>query len=326
MTSTAIAVVTDGSSGDQMRAALFSVPLIDNQDEAFSATERLKSIRLVMSALKVATSDRIAAMRLECALIRRLGQLGGSDSLGNNGSRAMCRDMALLTDEAFTAFLEAIDVTASPITVWRLFRPEPDWKRDARIRNEDALTRHNQRLLEDGEYATSYSKKKQGQISDHEASVRRNKIWQATAEILETLDLGDAPFTTQELSEKIHEELIGCPDNQYEWADDPDLGPLLALAAREGMRATATKDGEMRRITYYDEELGRVRVPWHIASINHLIANADYAQQQADELQSKANEMAELRDKHLRLLREGEDNTTLLVALQRRTIERPLTK
>ena len=325
MTSTAIAVVSGGSSGDQMRAALSTVPLIETKDEAFSATEKLKAIRVVMEHLKVATDDRIAAVRLECALIRRLGQLGGADSLGNTGARAMCRNMALVLDEEFTEFLEAIDITASPITVWRLFRPEPDWKRDARIRNDAALARHRQRLLEDGEYATSYSKKRQGEISEHEISAKRNKIWQATAEILEALDLGDAPFTTQELSEKIHEELIGCPDNQYEWADDPDLAPLLALAAREGMRATATKDGEMRRITYYDEELGWVRVPWHIASINHLIANADYAQQQADELQSKADEMAELRDKHLRLLRDGEDNSTLLSALHRRITERPLT-
>jgi hypothetical protein len=316
-----LAIVEHATTATQLKRALTSVPMIVDANEAVAHASKIRAVKAALKELGNATDARVAATRLEIALIRRVGQLGAADTAFTGAqTRAMSRGLAALDDAAFEALLSQIVNDMAPVTAWNQYRPETEAQRIRREQWEAKAAQHRKRLLEDGDYYAEWDRKRQDVEVTFDVQRKRSAVTQAVAEIISELDMDNRPFSTRELVTKIREDFVATTQNEYEWADDPEIGSLLEEAARTGLREDAMDvDYEHpKRLTYYDSELGWVRVPWHIASVRHLAAHAEYAQQQADELQSKADALRALKDDWSSRLRAGEPDTTLLSDLSRR--------
>jgi len=317
----ALALVEHTHTANQLEVALSAVPTITDADEAIASATKVRAVKAALKELGNATDARIVATRLEIALIRRVGQLGAAGTAFHGTQvRSMCHKLAELDDNAFEQFLSQVIDDMSPIKAWQRYRPETDSERAVRERWQAKAAEHRKRLLEDGDYYAEWDRKRQDAEVTYDAQRKRSAVTHAVAEIISELDMDNRPFSTRELVTKIREDFVAATQNEYEWADDPEIGSLLEEAARTGLREDAIDAGydHPKRLTYYDSEIGWVRVPWHIASVRHLAAHAEYAQQQADELQSKADALRALRDDWTSRLRDGEQDTTLLSDLSRR--------
>lgn len=296
---------------------------IDTVEETVNYVSQIDAIRTVMVKLKKATEDRLAALRLELALMRRLGQLDGLDGLGVTATQKkhMCREMAKLSDGEFESLLARIDsedANFAAITVWRSIRPETDEERAQRERAERRLEQHRSRLLEDGDYAADYDAEIQASEVSYRGLEKSKAIADAVGVLIDELDLESEPFSTRELQRKVRNEFVKHTMDEYEWADDPELGALIEKVVYKGVRESAIVDGDLVRLTYYDIEVGWVRVPFAVASVKHLRAYSDYAQQQADTLQAKADKLRSHLARYVGLMGDGDSDTVKLTELEMR--------
>lgn len=302
-----------------------NVTMIHSTAEAEAWREKAEALRAAFKQMKDAEAQRIAATKLEMALVRRIGQLGGEDIFGVQ-KRAMARGLARLTDDEFLECLSGVAHGGAPITIWHQYKentPEmvaqrEKWRRQA----EEEQQRFWSRYKDGGEFASKYDATEAAKDAESAELERVESVASVACKVLETLDLGDKPFTTAEVANEVVESMTRWGSfEELDWAQDERVSEMLHEAVRGSMRATyATadylKDAPYARITFTDPDKGWIHMPWHLATVAQLAAFADYAQSQADSMQARADKIAAEVIRYEQAIPEGESRSTRMVDLK----------
>lgn len=281
------------TSLDSMRA---NIRLIETAEQGVNVLSQIEALREAFKKLKDAEDQRIAAVRLELALVRRIGQLGGAELFGTQ-KRAMCRELVAMTDDEFEKCTDFVDGRTSPIVAFRAYRAQtPEaLAREAELQERAAEYRRNfwKRMTTDEGFRSTYDARKQDEEREIEEGKSRQRVTELTASLLVELDMSDRPFTTRELAEEVAAKVHHWGlDEECEFSTDPSFSQMISEVARGAMRkSTNGEQYPYNRVTFIaDGEY--LHIPWQIATVDHLIAYADYAQSQADEMQRKADKAA----------------------------------
>lgn len=280
-------------SMDTMRA---NIRLIETPEQGANVLTQIEALREAFKKLKDAEDQRIAAVRLELALIRRIGQLGGGHLFATQ-KRAMCRDLVSMSDEEFERVTDFVDGRTSPIVAFRAYRAQtPEaLAREAEAQERAAQYRRDfwKKMTDDQEFHEAYNAKRQADEREVEESRTRQRVSELTSSLLVELDMSDRPFTTRELANEVASKVQHWGlEEECEFSSDPAFSQMISEVARGAMRKTTLgEDYPYTRVTFMaDGEF--LHIPWQIATVDHVAAYADYAQSQADEMQRKADKAA----------------------------------
>lgn len=289
----AVARLEVGQRPSSMDAMRTNIHLIESPEQGAHVLSQIEALREAFKKLKDAEDQRIAAVRLELALIRRIGQLGGMDLFGSQ-KRAMCRDLAAMTDDEFEKCTDFVDGRSAPIVAFRAYRAQtPEaLAREAEMqkRAEENRRAFWERMTTDDGFRSAYDARKQSEEREINEGRTRQRVSELTASLLIELDMSDRPFTTRELANEVASKVQHWGlEEECEFSTDPAFSQMISEVARGAMRkTTAGEDYPYTRVTFIaDGEY--LHIPWQIATVDHVSAYADYAQAQADEMQRKAS-------------------------------------
>lgn len=260
-------------------AILRWVEASETVDQAADVADKSRQIADWLRVQQASDAARVAATRLECIAVRRVAQLGGVDRLRPIDRRAAL-SFAALSDEEFKVVLDAAPIIGRPNSIFQHLRN----KQEEAIR-EEITGRRVKRVVVDGF------------PEDPDPVEGRARIARAAAELLDGLSLKGCPFTVDSAGRELGERLAEETEDRW-WSSD-ELRPALREAIREAIRLAppSSDDDSGPRpdiVTYYDNQIGWVRIPWHVASIAQLGAMVELRQQQAKAMQSAADQLASL--------------------------------
>lgn len=264
---------------ERFAAILRWVEASETVDQAADVANKSRQIADWLKVQQASEEARVAATRLECIAVRRVAQLGGVDRLRPVDRRAAL-SFAALSDEEFKVVLDAAPIIGKPNSIFQYLRN----KQEETIR-EEITGRRVKRAIVDGF------------PEDPDPIEGQVKIARAAAELLDGLSLEGRPFTIDDAGRELGERL--AEETEDGWWSSDELRPALREAIREAIRLAPPSQDETSGprpdiVTYYDNQIGWVRIPWQVASIAQLGAMVELRQQQAKAMQGAADQLASL--------------------------------
>lgn len=273
---------------DQIHAAMDWVRDESNFQAVSDMTEKARLLREVLRLRKASSELRIEATRLECQCLRRLGQLGTKEK-GHWGATA--RAFAAMADAEFDELMASISDVGSPNTI-RL-----RWEHK---RYEEQRQQRYRQSVDSGRTFAPYDFTERPDIhvvgvDGFVSAVERLLALETPEDLADQVRdlLGDLvahgePFTVAEAAAKLAVRLGLEPDA----LDDYGAKELIREHIRRDM---SEEPGEYwpRFVTYHDDEIGWVRVPFNRATVEQIRYMASTRLVQAQQYMNKAESFAE---------------------------------
>lgn len=263
-------------------------------EDTVEFADKMAKLRRWMDIQKESQDIRIAALKLECLALRKIGQVFLDNPYAGIKLPPRLKRSALafgkLSDREFREMMSDIKHPMAPSTVV-LMKAREQEQEDLAKRLRDVLAGDMQRPLN---------------VYEH-LDVRF-----AAAKLLSELMLDNTPFTVAEAALQLAQRLEGDPGEDSFWMDEQ-----IQVVLRDIIRRALTEEGAAVRdrpiytngedvqmprfITYQEEGIGWVRVPWVYASLDQLEAMAKLRRAQVKALDIVASDLeallVELRDR-----------------------------
>lgn len=253
--------------------------------EATNAREQAHLIRELVRMRNEGHRAAVEALRLECAALRRLAALGplGLSGLSDTDAKS-AKTFAAMPDEEWNRFLLDIHKNCAPSTALAEFR-----------RTASA------RAGFDAGLAVASGATRKPRVPDD-----RNSLIQAASTILQSVTDEEEPFTVASAAQRLAD---------YVQRDIDD--PIDRLAMRQAIRLALqfageddTPEGVPGVVTYFEDEVGWVRIPAAVASLEQFRFHVEYRERQARDMSAEASKLREVLDA---LTKRQSDNPALLM-------------
>lgn len=241
-------------------------------DALADAATRARTAKKLIDAAGAARALAAAALRLEATCLRRLVEIGEARRLQGE-THTVALWLAELTDAEFE------DVIASGCTLIGARRRYVKEREAERARWQRTYNDANDVMPEPQSW-NYYDK---------------DEVAKAASVLLDAFDDGQS-FTVAQFVDNLREQL-GLHD------DDSLVDEGLREAARQAMRVASYREEKCGRVagmpsflTFQDDAMGWLRIPWQRATVEHLRWFVAYRQQQAAEMAAAAERLAEVLD------------------------------
>lgn len=254
-----------------IRRAQRIIAVSDIGEEILDTIKRAKLGREWVKISKAAKELAVEATRLEATALRRLGQLEFFTGLPIN-QKPVAQWFASQTEEEFKAVLAEADKSSSAVGLWRR------WQRQSVI--DEAFRRG-------GRIAT-------GEDFNPEKVTKEN-LAQSAKTVLDVALSNDETISVSSAAFHLAEQL----GLEIDYFEDAAIRSGLAFAIRQAFREHLPVGDDEHYpgwITYYQKDLGFVRIPWNIATVEQVLAWAAFREEQANmyiEAAAKASEVGE---------------------------------
>lgn len=235
-------------------------------DDAFAVATKAKQARAYIKAIEGSAAIAREATRLECIAYRRLGQLGSTELLPKGEPRNIAKAFAAMADDEFADWLEQVGPHSGAIGTYRMV-------------NRAAAHR---RMREDGESVGSGKA-----VRPLEPSSMHDLVEAASA-MLNALTAEDVPFTVTEIADGLAESLGVVPHYTAPAREGYREAVRLAMALPPGEDDNGPHDDAPRWVTYEEDAMGWVRVPFRVASLEQFAAMVKLRRAQADQMEAVA--------------------------------------
>lgn len=246
--------------------------------ESTQAWEQARIIRELSKLREVSHDIAVAALRVECKAMRRLGKLGPAGLKPLKGvARKAASDLANLATDEWHQFLRDIFKNCTPQAALREFETAQEARRDFDLGTEIGNGRtHDPRSWSNDD---------------------NRPLMRAASEIIDFVVGEGEPFTVARAAADLAAYL-------ERYIDDPidrlACHQAIRLAMREDERANAQRGEETLYtqlppvVTYFEHEVGWVRLPRERASVEQFRFHVEYRERQGRELLSRAGELRDL--------------------------------
>lgn len=241
-------------------------------DALADAAARARTAKKLIDAAGAARTLAAAALRLEATCLRRLVQIGEAGRLQGE-MHTVAHWIASLTDDELD---QVVGSGTTLIGARRRYVKEREAERARWQRN----------------YNDEHDVMPAAQTWNYYDS---EEIAKAAAVLLDAFDDGQS-FTVATFVDKLREQL-GMHDG------DSLVDEGLREAARQAMRVASYREEKCGRVagmpsflTFQDDAMGWLRIPWQRATVEHLRWFVTYRQQQAAEMAATAERLAGVLD------------------------------
>lgn len=244
-----------------------------NTSEASDAHQQARLFRELGKFRKVAHEVAMEAFRLECIALRRLGQLG-QEALKILGTtdKDSAHKFAKMSSEDFEFFLTNLTKIVTPATAFKQYQKMEQDKQD--FEDGVSIGRGNVRR------PSSYDEKNEQELMEAAAIVLNN--------------ITSEEFTIASAAQALGERI------QRQYDDEVDRVALktairVALFNDESGHGNPDAPELLNRcpelVTYFESEVGWVRIPRERASVEQFKFMVEYRERQAEAMLSAAKEL-----------------------------------
>lgn len=257
----------DAQQAQRLRDAIAWVAAEASGDEAAAMFDTARKVRAYVKVINGAHELVVEATRLECAALRRLAQLGKPEAAGGR-RRSVAMWLGSLSDDEFATWMERAERHAGAQGLYNAMGREATQAGWREVGRDLAAGEPFHPTRDERDYGRSLA-----------------QLSRAAGALLNRHSSHDAPFRVTEVAQEL-----------AEWLDQAAAFACDA-AVREGYcevvrAAIAADDGGVRQpgdapawVTYEDDPIGWVRVPWASASIVQFRSMVTLRRKQLADLQ-----------------------------------------
>jgi len=247
----------------------------NDADALLDAIQKAQLAREWVRIVKEAAAIGAEATRLEMTALRRCGQIGCVDQLPVH-QRQAARGFAEMSDAEFATLMASTRCASVASTVWRT------WRQD----QEEADAYDRGYLIGSGQQSGGPVEIAPHEVSDAArivlgAALNGQKgvsVGQASLALADALDISRADYFANDAMRKGLRTAIRA-----------------ALASEYGLRSS--DNGLPDFISYQEEEMGWIVLPFAVANVTQVAAWAAFRNQQADDVRRAADEAMSLAER-----------------------------